>query len=565
MGHLGGRGRRLHARLDANLCSARRRRHSSRRRRRARRRGCRRCRRTSWRRSPRWRSPRCPWLSFERELVRRRSARSTTWAAVRPGHGEGSIVLCCVEPRCAARTARRDDCRGFHAERAQMHATIVDRRRRRRGRRRRRRGAGGGGGRRRGGRLGRRRARRFRCAARRGRRTRRCRRAPARPSRPGGPPPTSSTCSSSWASPARGSDTVLKRCAAVVAPAARGARLAARAPLTAVHGQVTQVHPLAQPQPRDASADVVKEYLAAWGADAVRAGAPQQRGARAGAHLLHAQYLHRESILVTDTVVARALEQGSSLMLEKTLRRSPRNSGGAEFSGAQFGAPSLNGARPAGRYDVEHVLSYARRFRERGCKVHRVRHVHHAAAQLGLPLEPDALASRSAGTLRSSRRRVAAPVPRQPAGDPRHAGDARRLRLDLRVRRQRRPVVRGDRASITRTRTHISVSSCFGRSIRASERARARRSRVHAPPRLGTDLVGVEPSLASRCAPSSSYVGLRSLASSLSRCTTLCTACFEQLLVAHAESAGADEPSSGLGAWSSSTSGSMSDLAPSSA
>ena len=31
---------------------------------------------------------------------------------------------------------------------------------------------------------------------------------------------------------------------------------------------------------------------------------------------------------------------------------------------------SLNGARPAGRYDVEHVLSYARRFRERGCKVH---------------------------------------------------------------------------------------------------------------------------------------------------------------------------------------------------
>ena len=50
--------------------------------------------------------------------------------------------------------------------------------------------------------------------------------------------------------------------------------------------------------------------------------------------------------------------------------RSPRNSRGAEFSARNSARHSLNGARPAGRYDVEHVLSYARRFRERGCKVH---------------------------------------------------------------------------------------------------------------------------------------------------------------------------------------------------
>ena len=69
---------------------------------------------------------------------------------------------------------------------------------------------------------------------------------------------------------------------------------------------------------------------------------------------------------MTDTVVARALEQGSSLMLEKTLcaRRAIL---AAHYSGVQF---AQRRARPAGRYDVEHVLSYARRFRERGCKVH---------------------------------------------------------------------------------------------------------------------------------------------------------------------------------------------------
>ena len=116
---------------------------------------------------------------------------------------------------------------------------------------------------------------------------------------------------------------------------------------------------------------MVKEYLAAWGADELSELVRRNNAAHGpGKHLLHAQYLHRESILVTDTVVARALEQGSSLMLEKTLcaRRAIL---AAQFLGARNSARnSLNGARPAGRYDVEHVLSYARRFRERGCKVH---------------------------------------------------------------------------------------------------------------------------------------------------------------------------------------------------
>ena len=117
---------------------------------------------------------------------------------------------------------------------------------------------------------------------------------------------------------------------------------------------------------------MVKEYLAAWGADELSELVRRNNAAHGpGKHLLHAQYLHRESILVTDTVVARALEQGSSLMLEKTLCAcrailAARNSRRA-ILGAQFAEPR---ARPAGRYDVEHVLSYARRFRERGCKVH---------------------------------------------------------------------------------------------------------------------------------------------------------------------------------------------------
>ena len=117
----------------------------------------------------------------------------------------------------------------------------------------------------------------------------------------------------------------------------------------------------------------MKEYLAAWGADELSELVRRNNAAHGpGKHLLHAQYLHRESILVTDTVVARALEQGSSLMLEKTLcvRRAilaARNSCGAQFSGAPFA--QRRASRPC-RYDVEHVLSYARRFRERGCKVH---------------------------------------------------------------------------------------------------------------------------------------------------------------------------------------------------
>ena len=91
----------------------------------------------------------------------------------------------------------------------------------------------------------------------------------------------------------------------------------------------------------DASADVVKEYLAAWGSDelsiAVRANDCKNGP---GKHLLHAQYLHRESILVNDMVVERALERGSSIMLEKTL------------------------------HSTEHVLSSVRLFSSRGCKVH---------------------------------------------------------------------------------------------------------------------------------------------------------------------------------------------------
>ena len=121
----------------------------------------------------------------------------------------------------------------------------------------------------------------------------------------------------------------------------------------------------------DASADVVKEYLAAWGADELSELVRRNNAAHGpGKHLLHAQYLHRESILVTDTVVARALEQGSSLMLEKTLCARRAILAARNSSARNSARHSLNGARPVGRYDVEHVLSYARRFRERGCKVH---------------------------------------------------------------------------------------------------------------------------------------------------------------------------------------------------
>lgn len=70
----------------------------------------------------------------------------------------------------------------------------------------------------------------------------------------------------------------------------------------------------------DASADLVKEYLAAWGQDELSQEVRKNNAEHGpGKHLLHAQYLHRESILVIDRVVERALEQRKLLMLEKTL------------------------------------------------------------------------------------------------------------------------------------------------------------------------------------------------------------------------------------------------------
>jgi len=86
---------------------------------------------------------------------------------------------------------------------------------------------------------------------------------------------------------------------------------------------------------------LVKEYLAAWGEDELST-AVRENNARhgPGKHLLHAQYLHRESILVTEQVVQRGLEEGRSIVLEKTL------------------------------HCDAHVLEHARRFAERGCRVH---------------------------------------------------------------------------------------------------------------------------------------------------------------------------------------------------
>ena len=70
----------------------------------------------------------------------------------------------------------------------------------------------------------------------------------------------------------------------------------------------------------DASADLVKEYLAAWGQDDLSQAVRANNAAHGpGKHLLHAQYLHRESILICDAVVETALEGGKSLLLEKTL------------------------------------------------------------------------------------------------------------------------------------------------------------------------------------------------------------------------------------------------------
>lgn len=136
----------------------------------------------------------------------------------------------------------------------------------------------------------------------------------------------------------------------------------------------------------DASADLVKEYLAAWGTDELSTRVRENNARHGpGKHLLHGQYLHRESILLNDQVpgqtspwaqrgftsvqlpacpipppplsearslpsptllflqvVEQALRQGRSIMLEKTL------------------------------HDNEHVLTHARRFRDRGCTVHLI-------------------------------------------------------------------------------------------------------------------------------------------------------------------------------------------------
>jgi chloramphenicol 3-O-phosphotransferase len=93
----------------------------------------------------------------------------------------------------------------------------------------------------------------------------------------------------------------------------------------------------------DASADLVKECLAAWGKDELSTRVRENNAKHGpGKHLLHGQYLHRESILLNDQVVEQALREGRSIMIEKTL------------------------------HDNEHVLTHARRFGERGCRVHLI-------------------------------------------------------------------------------------------------------------------------------------------------------------------------------------------------
>merc|ERR1719162_1724497 len=84
----------------------------------------------------------------------------------------------------------------------------------------------------------------------------------------------------------------------------------------------------------DASADRVKEYLAAYGTDELSVSVREHNLAHGpGKHLLHAQYLHRESVYLIDDIVKRAMTQRRSLLLEKTL------------------------------FDSGHVLEYARRCR----------------------------------------------------------------------------------------------------------------------------------------------------------------------------------------------------------
>lgn len=91
----------------------------------------------------------------------------------------------------------------------------------------------------------------------------------------------------------------------------------------------------------DASADIIKEYLAAWGDDELSVLVRQNNAEHGpGKHLLHSQYLHRESIFLNNQVVELALEARRSIILEKTL------------------------------HDSEHVLSIARQLTRRGCHVH---------------------------------------------------------------------------------------------------------------------------------------------------------------------------------------------------
>jgi hypothetical protein len=70
----------------------------------------------------------------------------------------------------------------------------------------------------------------------------------------------------------------------------------------------------------DASADLIKEYLAAWGQDELSV-LVRRNNERAGPgkHLLHSQYLHRESIALVDQLVERALALRRTVLLEKTL------------------------------------------------------------------------------------------------------------------------------------------------------------------------------------------------------------------------------------------------------
>ena len=82
-------------------------------------------------------------------------------------------------------------------------------------------------------------------------------------------------------------------------------------------------------------------YLAAWGQDELSLRVRENNRLKGpGKHLLHAQYLHRESILINDMVVERALAGGASVLLEKTL------------------------------FNLDGVLNYARDFQRRGCRVH---------------------------------------------------------------------------------------------------------------------------------------------------------------------------------------------------